>query len=51
MRRIVIAFLLLSVCLIPVHAIDLTAPEVPESAYGYMPEDTADRPRFCEMLF
>ena len=42
MRRIVIVLLLLSACLIPVHAIDLTAPEPPESAYGYMPEDTAN---------
>ena len=42
MRRIVIALLLLSAFLIPVHATDLTAPEPPESAYGYMPEDTAN---------
>lgn len=35
-------FLLLSVCLIPVQAVDLTAPEVPEFGQEFMPEDTSN---------
>ena len=42
MRRILMLLLLLTVCLIPVQAIDLTAPEVPEFGREFMPEDTSD---------
>ena len=42
MRKAVILFICLFVCLIPVRALDLQAPEVPESAQEFMPESTGD---------
>ena len=37
-----ILVLLLAVCTVPVHAIDLTAPAVPEFGETFMPEDTSN---------
>lgn len=42
MRRLLILFLLLIVCTLPVRAIDLTAPQVPEFGQEFMPEDTSN---------
>ncbi len=42
MRRMLCFCLLLSLFLIPVHAIDLVPPEVPEFGRSYMPEDTSN---------
>lgn len=42
MRRILMIMLLLTACLIPVQAVDLTAPEVPEFGQEFMPEDTSN---------
>jgi stage III sporulation protein AE len=42
MRKMIILCLTLSVILIPVHAIELTPPEVPEFGQSYMPENTSN---------
>ena len=42
MRKLLIALVLLPVLILPAHAMEFTAPEVPESAYKYMPEDHGD---------
>ena len=40
MRRIVLIFILCALLCVPVHALDLTAPEVPSSGAEFMPENT-----------
>lgn len=40
MKRLIITFFLLVLMTLPVHASEITAPSVPESAEEYMPEDT-----------
>ena len=42
MRRFIMLFLSLSLFLIPVDALDLIAPEVPEFGQAYMPDDTSN---------
>ena len=42
MRKVFIIIALLCLFLIPVHAIDLSAPEVPESGIAYMPDNTTN---------
>lgn len=40
MRKLVLLTILLSVLVLPVNAMDITAPQVPQSGERYMPEDT-----------
>jgi len=40
MRKLLLILLLLSVAVLPVSAAELTAPEAPDAARDYMPEDT-----------
>ena len=42
MRKLLILILLLPVLIMPAKALEITAPEVPESAAQYMPRDTGD---------
>ena len=42
MRRLLMLFLLLAICSLPVRAIDLNAPVVPEFGQEFMPEDTSN---------
>lgn len=42
MRKLLIFLLLIPYLVFPVHALDLTAPEVPRQAENYMPEDPED---------
>ena len=42
MRRLLVLFLLLTICLTPVHAMDFAAPEVPEFGQDFMPENTTN---------
>lgn len=42
MRIVLMTLLLLSICLMPVRAIDLTAPEVPEFGQEFMPNNTTN---------
>ena len=42
MRKLMMLVLLLAVCSVPVRAIDLAAPEVPEFGQAFMPEDTSN---------
>ena len=42
MRKLLILILLLPILIMPAKALEITAPEVPESAAQYMPRDTGD---------
>lgn len=51
MKKLIFAFVFILVMIQPVHAADFTAPEAPERAQSYMPEDTKTFPEGLQTLF